>query len=246
MEIEVLEKRARKLRRDILEMAFGRGKGHIGGAFSIIEILVSLYDKVMTEDDKFILSKGHACLPLYAILKERGFNPKISGHPEIDVKNGIHCTTGSLGHGLPIGVGMALARKLKRKRGNIYILISDAECQEGTTWESLLLAAHYKLDNLVVIVDHNNMQTLGKTSEILSLGEIGKKFEVFGCEVSRVDGHSFDELIQELNKKIYGKPKAIIADTVKGKGVSYMEDVPKWHTMVPNETELKHAYKELE
>jgi transketolase len=245
MDIEVLSGKAKNLRKEVLEFAYEKGHGHIGGSFSIIEILLTLYDEVMSDKDKFILSKGHSCLPYYFILKEKGFNPTISGHPERDPENGIHCTTGSLGHGLPMGIGMAMARKMKNEEGNFYVLVGDAECQEGTIWESCLIASHHKLDNLTLIVDNNNLQTLGKTSDILSLGDIEKKFESFGCEVLSVDGHSFEELKNAFDKKTEGKPKVIIANTTKGKGVSYMENVSKWHTVVPNEEELNQAREEL-
>ncbi|MAG37880.1 hypothetical protein CMI45_00635 [Candidatus Pacearchaeota archaeon] len=246
MDSDAFERKAKRFRREVLDMAYNRGHGHIGGAFSIIETLLTLYDEVMTPEDKFILSKGHACLPYYLILKEKGFNPIISGHPERDPENGIHVTTGSLGHGLPMGLGMAFGKKLRRSKGKVYVLMSDAECQEGTTWESALIASHNNLDNLVIIVDNNDLQTLGKTSDILSLGELGKKFEAFGCDVLSIDGHSFKELVWAFGRETKGKPKVIVANTVKGKGVTYMENVPKWHTMMPDEIEYKIAQKELE
>ncbi len=246
MEEQELIHKAKDLRKGVLKMAYDRGGGHIGGALSIIEILISLYKKVLKKEDKFILSKGHGCLPFFILLKEKGYNPNIAGHPEIDIENGINCTTGSLGHGLPTGVGMALARKVKNKLGRIYVLMSDAECQEGTTWESSLLASHYKLDNIIAIIDNNKLQTLGKTEDILSLKDIQKKFEAFGWHTSKINGHSFKEIIQALNETKKNKPRMIIADTIKGKGVSFMEGVSKWHTTIPTEEELNQAYKELE
>jgi len=243
--ISNLEKKAKKLRKGTLDLSLEIGDAHLGGSFSEIEVLVSLYNEVLKEEDKFILSKGHACYPMYLLLRERGYNPEISGHPDIDVKNGIPCTTGSLGHGLPIGVGMALAKKLKRENGDIYVLMGDGECQEGTTWESSLIAPNYNLDNLIVIIDHNKLQALDKVENVLSLGNLKNKFEVFGWAVSEINGHNFNEVIPSLRKRTSGKPSMIIANTIKGKGLSYMENDPKWHTRLPTKEELKQAYEEL-
>ena len=194
------EKRAKRLRRETFDLAIEHNAGHLASAFSIIEILIAL-DEVLKEHDKFILSKGHGCLSFYIALRHKGFNPIISEHPDIQVEQGIECTTGSLGHGLPIGLGMAFAKKFKKDDGRIYVLMSDGECQEGTTWESLLLASHHKLDNLVSIVDHNKLQALGRIEEILSLGNLMDKFTAFGCDVSEVDGHSPTEIIKALEKE---------------------------------------------
>ncbi len=243
--IKDLEEKSKKIKRDILDLVTKRGEGHIGGAFSIVDMVISLYDFILTKEDKFILSKGHAWLPLYFLLKERGLNPKLAGHPEIDIENGIECTTGSLGHGLPIGVGMALAKKIKKEPGIIYVMISDGECQEGTVWESLLLASHYKLDNLKIILDHNNLQTLGHVEDILSLESLESKFRAFNCDVLNIDGHSYPEIIDAFRSKSLEKPLIIIAKTIKGKGVSFMENVSGWHTMVPNPEELQKAYEDL-
>ena len=240
-----LEDAAKRLRRDVLSLVYERKEGHIGGSLSIVEILISLYERILKKEDKFILSKGHAYPPLYLMLKSKGYNPKLSGHPDIDPENGVFCTTGSLGHGFPIAVGMALARKIKKQEGNIYVIIGDAECQEGTIWESSLIAAHHKLDNLILIVDNNKVQTLGKTEDILSVENLEKKFESFDFDVSRVDGHSFAELIPALTKKVIDKPRVIIAETIKGKGVSFMEGVSKWHSFIPSQEELNLAHEEL-
>lgn len=246
-EIRELEDRAKRLRRETLEMIYSRKQGHTGGAFSIMEILISLFYKIMKDDDKFILSKGHSCVPYFLLLREKGFNPSIAGHPEIDPENGIYCTTGSLGHGLPNGIGMALAKKLKKEDGKIFVLMSDAECQEGTTWESSLIATHHKLDNLVTIIDNNKKQTLGYTKDILSLEDLAKKFEAFNWEVRRVDGHSFKELIESLSAPTkMGKPLMIVADTIKGKGVKFMESDPSgWHNAIPSEEQQNQFLKEL-
>jgi len=242
---EGLINKARELRKKVLDLALETGEAHIGGSFSEIEILISLYDFILKDEDKFILSKGHACYPYYLLLREKGFNPQISGHPDIDINNGIFCTTGSLGHGLPIGVGMALARKIKNKSGKIYVLMGDGECQEGTTWESCLISSHHNLDNLVVIVDCNKMQALDKINHVISLDNLRKKFEAFGWYVSEIDGHSFLEIIEVLNKKINGMPQVILAHTIKGKGVSYMENNPEWHGRRPTPERINPAYSEL-
>ena len=246
IKMKFLEERAKWLRKETLDLSIRTGVGHLGGGYSVIEILVSLYDEVLKPKDTFILSKGHACYPYYTLLKDKGYNPKISGHPDIDVVNGIPCTTGSLGHGLPIGIGMALAGKIKKEEGDIYILMGDGECQEGTTWESSLIASHYKLDNLVAIVDRNRFQALDNTENILSLGDLGMKFREFGWHVFWIDGHNFNEIIPALRYRANKKPNMIIARTIKGKGISYMENYSEWHARLPNQDELKQAYKELE
>jgi len=245
-EVNELKEKAKKLRRDVLDMALQTGEGHLGGSFSEIEILISLYNRILTKDDKFILSKGHACYPLYILLRERGYNPKISGHPDIDEKNGICCTTGSLGHGLPIGVGMALARKILNKKGKIYVLMGDGELEEGTTWEASLIAVHHKLDNLIVILDHNKLQALEPLKNIVSFGNLKSLFEEIGYNTLEIDGHSFSEIIKAFKRKSHKSPKMIIAHTIKGKGISFMENDPKWHGRKIFFDEIKDAYKELE
>lgn len=240
-----LEEKAKNLRKKVIKMAYDKKKGHIGGALSIVEIIISLYESRMKKDDKFILSKGHGCLPYFITLIDKGYNPQIAGHPERDPANGIECTTGSLGHGFPIGVGMALGRKMLKRNGKIYVLMSDAECQEGTTWESLLIAGQHKLDNLTIIIDNNNLQTLGKTSEIISVKNIGRVFENFGWDVIEINGHSFQHILNALDKPSLGKPKLIVANTIKGKGVSFMENVSMWHTKIPDDEQFKKAMEEL-
>ena len=242
----VLTERGKEMRRKVLNLALEIGDAHIGGSFSEIEILLALFDSVLkNKENKFILSKGHACYPLYILLRERGFNPKISGHPDLDSENNISCTTGSLGHGLPIGVGMALARKLKKQKGKIYVLMGDGECEEGTTWESLLISAHHKLDNLVVIIDNNKLQALDKIEDISSLENLKSKLEAFDCYVTEVDGHNIVEIIKALEKEAEEKLHVIIAHTIKGKGVSYMENDIKWHAKKPKPERIMPAYGEL-
>lgn len=238
-----LEETAKRLRRETLDLAMEIEGGHLAPAFSMVEILVAL-ETVLKKGDKFILSKGHGCLSFYIALRQRGFAPTISEHPDIQVEQGIECTTGSLGHGLPIGVGMAFAKKFKKEAGRVYVLMGDGECQEGTTWESMLLASHHALDNLTVIVDNNRLQALGRIDDILSLGNLNDKFSAFGGYVLEVDGHCFPEIIDALNKEV-NKPRVIIAHTIKGKGMSFAEDIPAWHTRLPDGEQLKQAYREL-
>ncbi len=243
-DIEGMERRSRELRKKVLDLSLDSGLAHLAGSFSMIELLVSIYDHILKEEDKFILSKGHACLPYYAILRERGYNPQLHGHPELDPENGIHCTTGSLGHGLPIAVGMAMARKFKKQNGRIYVMMSDGECQEGTTWESSLIASRFKLDNLTAIVDNNKIQATDWVYKILPLGDLRKKFESFGWYVVEINGHDFNEIIPALRET----PKTnymIIANTKKGKGVSYIENNPEWHAKKPTQERLAKAYEEL-
>lgn len=240
-----LRVKAKQLRRDTLDLAVRRNEGHIGGAFSSIELLISVF-ATMKEQDTFILSKGHACLPYFLMLREKGRNPIIGGHPEIDPENGIPCTTGSLGQGFPMGLGMALARKITNKPGEVYALMSDAEFQEGTTYESLLLGSQHRLDNLTIVVDNNGKQTLGDTNRILSLGNLGRKIEAFDWNVAEFDGHSFPQIFGALHSRAKGKPNALIGKTIKGKGVSYMEiSQDGYHTRIPSGELLEQARREL-
>ncbi len=239
--------KARKLRQDTFKAFVKYGEAHLGGGFSMIEMLIALHEVVLKEEDKFILSKAHASFPLCLLLKEKGYDPKLTTHLEIDIENGIHCTTGSLGHGLPIGTGMALARKLREKSGKIYVMMSDGECQEGTTWESLLIGARHKLDNLVVLVDYNKIQALSTLDEALPLHDLSTKFKAFNWDCAEVNnGHSFEELLpvlQESNAE--GKPRVIIAHTIKGKGIKPFENDPAWHARKIKGEELELGKKEL-
>jgi len=239
---------AKDLRLKVLNLSIEHNDGHVASAYSAVEILTCLYENIMVSEDKFILSKGHGCLVLYAILEHKGFYPEYSGHPDIDEKNGIFCTTGSLGHGLPIAVGMALAKKHMKKNGHIYVLIGDGECQEGTTWESLNLAKHFKLDNLTIIIDNNKLQALDSTKKIISENDLYEKFRVFGCNTYEIEGHDFNDILKFLSSSAIKKdmPRAVIANTVKGKGLSFMEGKPEWHSRVPEGELLKRAYEELE
>jgi transketolase len=240
----MLSERSKQLRRDAYKLSKANGGYHYGGTFSAIEILIALYDIVLKPNDKFILSKGHSCWGYYVLLRERRFNPKLESHPHLDIHNGIDFTTGSEGHGLPAGVGMAMARKHLKRNGRIYVVMGDGECQEGTTWESLLTAPFRKLDNLVVIVDYNGIQSHGFVKDILPVNHIGKVAQLCGWNVSEVNGHAVDELVTAL-KAPTSAPRLIIAHTVKGYGVSFMENSPKWHCKWPNEDEEKIILEEL-
>lgn len=245
--IRELEEKAKIIRKETLELAIKYKEGHIASAYSIVEVLTVLYFNLMKNSDKLILSKGHGCLSLYTCLKMKGFNPVIAGHPDIDEKEGISCTTGSLGHGLPIGMGMAFAKKFQTQEGQIYVIIGDGECQEGTIWESMNLAKKYKLDNLTIIVDFNQLQGLNSVKEIMGETDLKSKFEAFGGDVSEISGHNFHEIIKCFNQKERNKdkPKVIIINTIKGKGLSFMENAPVWHNKIPENTLLEKAYEEL-
>jgi len=239
--------KAKKLRQDTFNTFIEHGEAHVGGAFSIIEIILALYEKVLKEEDKFILSKAHASIPLCLLIKEKGLDVSLTTHLEIDTKNGIYCTTGSLGHGLPIGTGMAMARKRLKIQGKIYVMVSDGECQEGTTWESILIGARHCLDNLVVIVDYNKIQALTTLEEGLPLDNLSAKFKAFNWDCVEVsDGHSFEELLPVFKESnIPEKPRVILVHTIKGKGVKVFEHDPKWHARRIKGEELEIGKKEL-
>tara|TARA_B100001123_G_C15331118_1_gene1031260 strand:+ start:3159 stop:3911 length:753 start_codon:yes stop_codon:yes gene_type:complete len=247
MNYNKLINKAKKLRKDTFLAFIKKGEAHLGGSFSMIETLLTLYEVVMKKNDKFILSKAHASFPLCLLLKEKGLNPQLTTHLEIDTKNGINCTTGSLGHGLPIAVGMAFARKQQKIPGKIYVMISDGECQEGTTWESLLISSKHQLDNLVVLVDYNKIQALSRLKDALPLGDLSSKFRAFNWNCIKVkDGHSFKSLISSFNKKNRkGKPLAIIINTVKGKGIKEFENDPIWHARKLQGKEIEIGKKKL-
>ena len=242
-----LVNRAKKLRQDTFMAFVEHGEAHLGGSFSMIEILIALFEEIMVNEDKFILSKAHASFPLCLVLKEKGLNPRMTTHLEIDPDNGIHCTTGSLGHGLPIATGMALARSIKRQKGTIYVMMSDGECQEGTTWESLLIGAKHKLHNLTVIIDYNKIQALTTLSDGLPLDDLALKFRAFNwdCDVIE-DGHSFEEIIDVFQRTSNGsRPRSIIANTTKSKGIKVFENDPRWHARKIKGEELEIGKKEL-
>ena len=247
MDYKKLKNKAKKLRQDTFLAFIKKGEAHLGGSFSIIETLLALYEVIMKKNDKFILSKAHASYPLCTLLQDRGLNPKLTTHLELDIKNGIHCTTGSLGHGLPIATGMAFARKKQKISGKVYVMMSDGECQEGTTWESLLIGSKHKLDNLVVIVDYNKIQALSRLSDVLPLKDLSAKFKAFNWNCINVkDGHSFKSLISSFKRKDKkGKPLAIIVNTIKGKGIKEFENDPIWHARQLKGKEIEIGKKRL-
>ena len=247
MNYNELERKAKKLRQDTFLAFIEKGEAHLGGSFSMIETLISLYEIILKKNDKFILSKSHSSFPLCLLLKEKGFNPELTTHLEIDPKNGIHCTTGSLGHGLPIATGMAFARKIKKIKGKIYVMLSDGECQEGTTWESLLIGSKHKLDNLILLIDYNKIQALSRIEDALPLHDLVKKFKSFNWNCINIkNGHSFKSIISFLKKKnIQKRPTVIIINTIKGKGIKEFENDPVWHARKLAGNEIKIGKKRL-
>ncbi len=245
-----------------------KSKGsHIGSALSIIDILSVLYNGVLDIDptspdykhrDRFILSKGHACVGLYAILAECGFiNKKLldeyGGNSSILMNHashkvcGVEHSTGALGHGLPVGVGKALVAKMNNFQWKTFVLLSDGEMQEGSNWEAIMFAAHHKLDNIIAIIDYNNLQSLDSVDKTLNINPLSKKFTSFGWNVEEIDGHNHEGLKKTLSfvKNQKGAPSAVIANTIKGKGVSYMENNIKWHYRAPNYQEYIEAINEI-
>lgn len=264
-----LRKKANYIRNQILDMIASAGKGHIGGAFSCTDILVTLFyggiirfdpaNKNWSERDRFILSKGHACAALYAILADLGYFPlsellnygqkggMLRGHPDRKIP-GIEVDTGSLGHGLGIAAGLALSAKMDKKDYNTFVLLGDGECYEGSVWESAMFSAHHSLNNLVAIVDRNGLCATDFTKDCLCLDSLDEKWKAFGWDVSIVNGHSFEQLISIFKDGRFrkqDKPLIVIANTIKGKGVSFMEGNPNWHHAVPKGEELEIARKEL-
>lgn len=242
----MLNERSKQVRRDAIQISKANGGYHYGGSFSCAEILIHLFDTIMDKEsgDRFILSKGHGCWVYYVLLRELGYNPTLEGHPHYEPENGIFCTAGSMGHGLPTGIGMALARKLKGENNKVFVLVGDGECQEGTTWESLLIASRLKLNNLVLILDNNKIQGSGYVDEILPVDSVliaAAKAANWTVEV--IDGHNDDLLNVDLNSS--EGPILIVANTIKGKGVSFMENKPKWHSNWLGGELEKQAFEEL-
>jgi transketolase len=262
-----LQLKSVRLRKLTLEAIYGAGAGHTGGGLSCLDILNVLYNRILNVSpekfsdpnrDRYVQSKGHSVEALYAVLADRGFFPEADlktichyqshyvGHPMRHIP-GIEMNTGALGHGLPICIGMALAGKMDSAPYRVFTLLGDGELAEGSNWEAALAAAHYKLDNLTAIIDHNTLQISGRTRDVMSNEPIDEKFRAFGWSVKIVNGHDFDELTNALSKPAeIGKPTCVIANTIKGRGVSFMEDVAKWHHGVPSEPELKQALAELD
>lgn len=269
MNINELKEICRDVRIDILDSICGAGSGHIGGSFSMVEILVALYYDVMNIDpgnpkmehrDRFVLSKGHSCPCLYAVLANRGFFDReelkrerkfhsiLQGHPDSKKCPGVEASSGSLGQGISIAAGMALGAKHSGTDAQVYTVIGDGECAEGLVWEAAEAAAHYELDNFTVILDHNGLQIDGTNREVMDTRDIRAKFEVFGFETIDVaDGNDIALVLEALKRdRVPGKPRFLDCHTVKGKGVSFMENSVAWHAKLPNAEEYQRAIKELE
>ena len=269
MDIQELKKVAKEVRKDILDMVYTAGSGHPGGALSIADILTYLYFEKMNvkveepkweERDRLVLSKGHSSPALYAVLSEKGFIPKedlkgfrqvdsyLEGHPDMKKIPGVDASSGSLGQGLSIANGMAIAGKIDDKNYRVYCILGDGEIEEGQVWEAAMTSAHYKLDNLCVVVDFNGLQIDGPIDTVMNSKPIDKKFESFGFNVININGNDFDEIDRAFKLAEYagGRPTAIIAKTTKGKGVSFMENQVGWHGKAPNEEQYKQAINDLE
>ncbi len=266
-EQENLKQKSFAIRKQIFKMILAAHASHVASSFSAVEILVYLYEKILKINpkkplapnrDKFILSKGWGISALYSVLADKGFfskklldeycndGSKMIGIATKNGTPGIEATTGSMGHGLPIGVGMAKAGKLQNKKNRTVIMISDGECDEGSTWEAVLLAAHHQLDNLLVIVDYNKWQSFGRTNKVLNLEPLAEKWKAFNWHTEELeDGHDFRQIEKAINNcsKIKNKPQVIIAHTIKGKGLPAIEDKNEWHYQTPRENEIAQAKK---
>ena len=269
MRTEELSKICTQVRRDIINMTANAGSGHPGGSLSAVELMVATFFEKMRVDpkdpknpdrDRFVLSKGHAAPCYYGVLAEKGFISRdefknfrqlhsiLQGHPDAKKVPGVDASTGSLGQGASIAVGMALGAKCQGKDTKVYTILGDGECQEGQVWEAFMAAAHYKLDNLTVMVDNNGLQIDGSNDQVMSLGDLAAKLRAFGFELFELaDGNDIAAVVEALNAPVpAGKPKCILAHTVKGKGVSFMENQVGWHGKAPNEEQRAQALKELE
>lgn len=268
MEIKELELKAKEIRRQVIKLIYEAKGGHTGGALSSTDIMTALYYGIMNVDpknpkmenrDRFILSKGHSVEPYWSILADKGFidreelktysqfGTRLIGHPNNKVP-GVEMNTGSLGHGLPVAVGMSIAAKKDGRKNKVYVLMGDGEQAEGSVWEGAMAAAHYRLDNLVAVLDRNRLQISGRTEDVMSLEPLADKWTAFGWYVKKIDGNSMTELIDAFHSAPFadGKPTLILAETTKGKGVSFMENNPSWHHKVPTPEQYELALKELE
>lgn len=256
--IENLESISKNIRKSVLFQVYNANSGHVGGALSCTDILVSIYFKLLNEGDKVVLSKGHASPALYAILAEKGFLKKeelttfrklgsrLQGHPSYIKTPGVDASSGSLGQGLSIGNGMALSFKIDKKNNFVYVILGDGEIDEGQIWEAAMTASHYKLNNLIVFLDYNKLQIDGTNDEVMKISPVKEKFEAFGFFAKEIDGHNFEEIINAVKEaKEQEKPTIIIANTIKGKGVSFMENKCEWHGKAPKKEEYEEAIKEL-
>ncbi len=268
LSLEEMAATAKKLRRHVITMIGKAGSGHPGGSLSAAEIITALYFKVLRHDpanprwaerDRFILSKGHAAPILYAALAERGYFPGeelatlrtlgscLQGHCDMTATRGVEMSSGSLGQGLSFGIGIALAGRLNARDYRVYVLLGDGECDEGQVWEAAMASAHFKLDNLVAIVDHNELQIDGWNRDVMNLEPLPEKWKAFGWHTIEVNGHDLSQLIAAFDeaKRVRGKPTAIIAHTIKGKGVSFMENNVDFHGKAPTPAEIEKALEEL-
>lgn len=268
MQLKKYKKIVTLVRKKVVKMHAASGSSHIGSCLSVVDILAALYFHILKinpknhkdkKRDRLILSKGHAASALYAILSLRGFFPdkildtycidggKLPGHATINCVPAIEASTGSLGHGLSMGIGMALAAKYDHSHYRIFVILSDGECQEGSVWEAAMFATQHKLDNLIAIIDYNKLQAFGRTKEIVNLEPLSDKWSSFGWVPKEIDGHNLSKIIEAIEKVPFckDKPSVIIAHTIKGKGVSFMEDKLAWHYKSPSQKELKIALKEL-
>lgn len=266
--IKFLEQKANELRKDIVTMICKAESGHPGGSLSVIDILVALYYGEMNIDptnpkkedrDRFVLSKGHAAPALYAVLADKGYIPKesintlrqygsiLQGHPDMKKVPGVEISTGSLGQGLSVANGMALAGRLQNLDYRVFIAMGDGELQEGQVWEAAMTTAHYKLDKVTAFVDFNNLQIDGKVSDVMDVASVEDKFKAFGWNVLSIDGHNFEEILEALAKaKAHkGQPTMIVANTVKGKGVDFMENACGWHGTAPTPADVEKAIEQL-
>lgn len=266
-DINTIEEIAKDIRKKIYQIAHFAGGGHIAAAFSMADIISVLYfDNVLKYDaanpdweerDKLILSKGHASYALYAVLAKAGYfseeelrhvgqsGSKFGGHPKLHDIPGVEASTGALGHGLSFAIGIAYANKIDKKDSHVYVVLGDGECQEGSIWEGALSAPTLKLDNLTVIVDHNKLQAMDDLENIVHMKPFADKWKAFGWNVVEINGHDYVEIRKALLMRQTGVPTVVIAHTVKGKGVSFMENVPIWHYRMPNEQELPILMEEL-
>ncbi len=268
MDKQQLEQAANNARITAIKAIHAAGSGHPGGSLSAMDIITALYFEVMNVDpkhpddperDRFVLSKGHAAPALYAVLAERGFFPKedvmtlrklgsrFQGHPNMNKVPGIDMSTGSLGQGLSVCNGMALAARLDGRKSRVYTVLGDGEIQEGMVWEAAMTSAHYKLDTITAFLDWNGLQIDGRNEDVMTVTPIDKKFEGFGWNVLKIDGHDVTQIVEaaEAAKACKGRPTLVIAKTVKGKGVSFMEDQAGWHGKAPNDEQYEQAVKEL-
>lgn len=258
---------AKEVRKKIYQTAHFAGGGHMGAALSMADLISVLYfDDVLKYDasnpqwegrDKFVLSKGHACYALYAVLAMAGYFPeedlryvgqpgsKFGGHPKMHDIPGVEASTGALGHGLSFAIGIAYANKMDQKDSHVYVVMGDGECQEGSIWEGALSAPTLKLDNLTAIVDHNKLQAMDELENIVHMKPFADKWKAFGWNVIEIDGHNYAEIKKALLAREEGRPTLIVANTIKGKGVSFMENQPIWHYRMPNEQELPVLMDEL-